>query len=522
MQKRIHPDRSVRRFFAASPLGDWEKNPIFLGSRAFLGGWSPAVWSDCGRCDGCDGGHSPRHPVRRRSRLRQENRRRWSSVGAGSVRRPSVHATVRRSSSSSSARLRAFLRGSIFSSLSAVAASPQEAKKTSPHTLSSEGVAAVPGARAARSPARSPARRRVRSRPIPSLALRGRVMNPLHEHVLEPSSMPISTARSRRPTRPRSGGIAGPVKRAGRRSRASAACPGSRAGGCGPDDRGPLRVRAAGAGGSGESFWMTWAAAAVVLAGVYVYYATIEADRRTTSACWVSPRGCRARTRRSTCGCCGMTAGRSRRPGHGRAGRSGPGRGRRVQLASLKTGDTARPSRGSGCPTGPTARISCRSRPARPGLECPETRHADRHAQALLAADDQHRQAGLSAGTGHPHARPGAAAARPQAGRRPGDDLLPDRPARERRLPRAQSDQPVRDRLGRLPAGRRADRGELPRRLPRRRDDQPDDGRGQALRPAAVQGRPRARSAVLPAGPGHQGTRAGRLRLRQARHRRRP
>ncbi len=150
----------------------------------------------------------------------------------------------------------------------------------------------------------------------------------------------------------------------------------------------------------------------------------------------------------------------------------------------------------------------------------PRDDRADRRAQARPAVDDQHRQAALPARPGDPHARPGAAEARPQAGRRPDDEVLPDRPARECRLPGSQSDQSVRDRIGRLPAGRRADRGELPRRLPRRRDDQPDDGRGQAVRPAAVQGRSHARSAVLPARPDYQGPSPGRLRLRQARRRR--
>ena len=43
------------------------------------------------------------------------------------------------------------------------------------------------------------------------------------------------------------------------------------------------------------------------------------------------------------------------------------------------------------------------------------------------------------------------------------DGLLPDRPARQCRLPRRQADQPVRHRLGRLPDRRRGDRGQRTR-----------------------------------------------------------
>ena len=152
---------------------------------------------------------------------------------------------------------------------------------------------------------------------------------------------------------------------------------------------------------------------------------------------------------------------------------------------------------------------------------------------------DQHRQAGLPAGPGHPYARPGAAAHRPQAGREPGDGLLPDRPARQRHLPRSRLDQPVRDRFGHRPARNVIfrDRGSTSR-----------FGIGSASYPLAgeliegnyqvectvgettsrttvainrrvsarVQVCPHAGSAVLPAGPAHQGTRPGRLCPRQA------
>ncbi len=62
----------------------------------------------------------------------------------------------------------------------------------------------------------------------------------------------------------------------------------------------------------------------------------------------------------------------TRRAGHGRADGSEPGRG-----PSRATGQpddrrhTAWPSRASGCPTGPTVRTSCRSRPVRAGLPAP-------------------------------------------------------------------------------------------------------------------------------------------------------
>ncbi len=222
-----------------------------------------------------------------------------------------------------------------------------------------------------------------------------------------------------------------------------------------------------------RSFWMTWAAAVVVLGGVSLYYATITPTpydlRVLGQSSWLpgSDAALHLRVLRHD-------------------GGAEPDVPVTVELAGPTRRGAGRPSRATRQPEDRRARrgraavppprlarrlVSARGhrQPARGGP--PRDRHADDHHAAFLAADGQHRQADLPAGTSHPHARAGAAAARPQAGRRPGHDLLPDRPARQRRLPRREADQPVRHRLGRLPDRRRGHRGQLPGRVPRRRYD---------------------------------------------------
>ena len=75
-------------------------------------------------------------------------------------------------------------------------------------------------------------------------------------------------------------------------------------------------------------------------------------------------------------------------------GESGPGpaAGRRVQLASLTTGASATLSRDSGSPIGPTARISCRSRPDPRRAAAPETvtrAVTFKHSWRLMASTDK-------------------------------------------------------------------------------------------------------------------------------------
>ena len=126
-----------------------------------------------------------------------------------------------------------------------------------------------------------------------------------------------------------------------------------------------------------------------------------------------------------------------------------------MQLASLTTGVL-----GEAIPRIPAARLARRlvsvaghGPPAR-GRR-PRDDHAGRHAQALLAADGEHRQAGLPAGPGHPHARPGACGApdlKPVAGQLMAFSVTDPRGNVVFR--EGKSHQPIRDRLGRLPAGR--------------------------------------------------------------------
>ena len=136
-------------------------------------------------------------------------------------------------------------------------------------------------------------------------------MNPLHDHVLDRldayldgTLSPADAAEVRRHCR------ACESCRAAFES-LGAACPGNRTR-LRPEDRAsPSRP-----GGRGrrfwQSFWMTWAAAAVVLAGVFVYYATLEPSpydlRVLGQSSWLTGLGRGA----CTCGCCGTTAGRSR------------------------------------------------------------------------------------------------------------------------------------------------------------------------------------------------------------------
>ena len=160
----------------------------------------------------------------------------------------------------------------------------------------------------------------------------------------------------------------------------------------------------------------------------------------------------------------------------------------------------ARPWRRFDCPTGPMARISCGSPPARRGRQPRDISRSVtiQHSWRLMASTDKPvYQPGQMI-----HMR-GLALRRPDLKPVAGQTMtfsLTD-PRGNVVFRDAKADQPVRHRLGRLPDRRRGNRGQLPGRLPRRRYDGRDDGRGPAIRPAAVQGRDLARSAVLPAGP---------------------
>ncbi len=254
-----------------------------------------------------------------------------------------------------------------------------------------------------------------------------------------------------------------------------------------------------------RSFWMTWAAAAVVLGGVSVYYSTLKPTpydlRVLGQSSWLpgSDAALHLRVLRHDGGA------EPDVPVTVELARQGAGDNPRVQLASVKTGAHGEAVPRFRLPDWPDGSYRLEVTASPRGARSPETATRTivmRHSWRLLASTDKPV---YQPGQVIRHARAGAAAARSEAGRRPGHELLPDRPARQRRLPRRQADQPVRHRLGRLPDRRRGHRGQLPGRVPRRRYHGRRDGRGPALRPAAVQGRDFARSALLPARPADQG-----------------
>ena len=265
--------------------------------------------------------------------------------------------------------------------------------------------------------------------------------------------------------------------------------------------------------------WLTLAVAAMVLAGFHVHYATLEPspyDLRVLGQFeWLPGTEAAIHLR-----VCATTACRS---GACRSRSSWPVRTRAVavQLAGLKTGDHGEGVPRFRLPDWPDGSYQLRVTASPAGARRPET------VTQTIALNHSWR---LMTSTDKPVYQPGQVIhIRGLALRRP--DLKPVvNQVMAFSLTDLRGNVVFRDRrptsrfgiaLGRLPVGRRADRGELPRRVPRRRDDQPGDGRGQELCPAPVQGRPHAGSAVLPAGPAYQGTRPGRLYLRQAGRRRR-
>ena len=133
--------------------------------------------------------------------------------------------------------------------------------------------------------------------------------------------------------------------------------------------------------------------------------------------------------------------------------------------------------------------------------------------QLMLSSDKPVYQPGQD----DPRPQPGPAPAGPEAGRRAAmRRLFYRRSQGQRHLQAEGADQPLRHRQQPTACWPPSHRRAVHHRLQGRRHREPVDGRGEEVRPAQVQGRPEARSAVLPARARRPRDRPGQLLLRQA------